>query len=140
MPPPIPANAAPIAAAEKLLDRLFALAETAGEHDGRIEREQRRREIAIGRRREQVAADGRRLAHRRSADRARHGMQKSQFALRQNRGHRHAGAKLDAAGGQADMQQARIGRAHDGLDRRVGFVDRAHHQRAATEKPRAALA
>ena len=64
----------------------------------------------------------------------------SQFALGQNRGHGHAGAKLNAARRDCNMQQARIGRAHDRLDRRVGLVDRAHDQRAAAEKARAALA
>ena len=76
---------AAVAAAEKFFERHFALAEAAGEHDGRIEREQRCREIAVGRRREQIAADRRRLAHRRAADRARHRMEKRQFALGQNR-------------------------------------------------------
>ena len=34
----------------------------------------------------------------------------------------------------AMCDEARVGRAHDRLDRRVGLVDRAHHQRAAAKE------
>ena len=73
--------------AEKFFERRFALAEAAGEYDHRVEREQRRREIAVRGGGEQIAADGRRLAHRRTADSARHRMQKCQVALGEDRRH-----------------------------------------------------
>src|SRR6202034_3826476 len=83
------------APAEELFERLFALAEPTREDDGRFEREQRRRKIAVGAMGKQVAADGRGLAHRRTADRARDRMQKRKLAFGEDRRHGHAGAQLD---------------------------------------------
>ena len=44
----------------------------------RAERQQRHREIAVGRRREEIAADGRHRAHGRPADLARDGVQEGE--------------------------------------------------------------
>ena len=49
-------------------------------HDRGVQREQRRREVAVGRGREEVAADRRRAAHRRAADRARDRVEEVELA------------------------------------------------------------
>ena len=75
--------------------------------DRRVEREQRGGEVAIGRRREQIAADGRHVADRRPADRARHRMQERELAVGDDLRHRDAGAERDARAGRADFARSR---------------------------------
>ena len=66
-------------------------------------------------------------------------MQEGEIALGQDARKGHAGADRDARSRRVDPRQRMVGRAHDGGDRDVALVQRAHHQRAAAEIARAAI-
>ena len=81
---------------QKFLDWHVAGAQSALDGDGRVERQQRDGEVAIGAGREQIAADRAHVAHRWSADRTGRRVQKGKIALGQNFGEGDAGAERDA--------------------------------------------
>ncbi len=101
---------APFARRKKLLQRRRArLAVARGQQNLRIERQQRHREVAVGRGREEIAADRRHVAHRRPAHGARCRMQERQLGPRQDRRHGRAGADFDPSAAR--------------LDPRVGWIE-----------------
>ena len=98
------AAAGPVAAGQELLQRRLLRATVGALHHHRgVQRQQRGGEIAVGRGREQVAADGRHGAHRGAADHARHRMQEGQIAAGEDVDHAHAGADDDARALVADL-------------------------------------
>src|SRR5882724_9099271 len=124
---------------EKLIDRRVARAITALHRNGRVECKQGDREIAEWRWREQVAADGAHVAHGRSADRTRDGMQKRELALGENARESDAGANRDAGAGDVEVRQGAVCRQHHRRNRDIAFIERAHDQRTAAEVARVAL-
>ena len=81
---------------QKFLDWHVAGAKPALDGDGRVERQQRDGEIAVGAGREQIAAHRAHVAHRRSADRTGGRVQKGEIAFGQNPGEGDAGPERDA--------------------------------------------
>jgi hypothetical protein len=120
-----------LALAQHLLDRPRAARPR--EHHPRAERQQRRGEVAIGMRREQVAPHRRHVAHLRPADHPRHRVEEVEIAARQHIGHRHPRAEAHVVPRGTDLAQRRIGAAqHDPRGRGPG-VHLAHHDGAAAE-------
>ena len=62
-------------------------------------------------------------------------MKEGELVMAKDLRHGHAGADLDARAGGPHLREAAIGRAHDGGDGGIALIDRAHHERAATEEP-----
>ena len=128
-----------LAGLQEFFDSHVARAEAALDGDGRIEREQRDGEIAVGVGREQIAAYRAHVAHGRSTDRPGRCVQERKLTLGQDSGEGDAGADGDARTRHIDPRQCPVGRADDGRDRDVAFIEGAHDKRAAAEIARAAV-
>ena len=125
------------AVAKEVLDRQSRA--TACEHDRCAERQQRRREFAIWRWREEIATGGCGGPHGRATDDPRRGSEDRKIAVRQDLRHRRARADGDAIAFASNLLQSWIGDDDERVDTRVGLVDRPHQERPATVDARRAI-
>jgi hypothetical protein len=119
----------PRTVAQQVLDRPL---HAARHHHPRAERQQRGGEVAIGVRREQVAADGGHVAHLRPAHRPHHRMQEAEVGMGRDGRHGDPSADLHRIARRPDLGQGRVRAAHHAPLHLPG-IDVAHHDGAATE-------
>ena len=102
--------------------------------DFRPERQQRHREVAVGRRREEIAADRRHCAHGRPADLACDGVQERKPGMREDLRHRHGRADLRPTCLEADSVEPEAIDGHERADGGVAGAVVADRERSAAEE------